>query len=97
MNIKDLDHVAHLARLAISAKEKQKLVKELTAVFSYIEQLQKIDTRDVPATAHVGGLHNVSRPDEAQPSSEALCTVLRDQFPEHSGAALSVPPIFERE
>ena len=97
MNTKDLDHVARLARLGVSDTEKKKLVKELTVVFSYIEQLQKFDTKNVMPTAHVGGLHNVSRSDEAVSTSKALRDELRAQFPDHSNSSLRVPPVFNRE
>ncbi len=94
MNTQDLDHVAHLARLGLSAGEKEKLVQELTNVFSYIEQLQTVNTKKTVPTAHIGGLQNVTRPDVARPTSENLRTTLRDQFPDHSGHALRVPAVF---
>ncbi len=63
----DIDHLANLAKLDISSKEKEKLAEQLEATVDYIEILQELDTEDIKPTAQVTGLENISDPDEAKP------------------------------
>jgi aspartyl-tRNA(Asn)/glutamyl-tRNA(Gln) amidotransferase subunit C len=56
-------HIAKLARLRLSDAEVEKFSKELTSILQYVEQLQKVDTRDVEPTAQVTGLTNRFRKD----------------------------------
>lgn len=56
--------VAKLANLDLTEAEIDKFTPQLDAIFGYIDQLAEVDTKDVPPTAQVTGLENVSRPDE---------------------------------
>jgi len=64
----DIKHVAHLARLALTAEEEQKFGAQLRDVLGYIEKLKEVDVSSVEPTAHAFPLVNVTRPDEIQPS-----------------------------
>ena len=57
-------HVANLARLKITDEEVVRYAGQLSSVLSYMEQLNELDTKDVPPTAHPLPLSNVLRPDE---------------------------------
>lgn len=57
-------HIAKLARLRLSEEEVDKFSQELTSILGYVEMLQEVDTKDVPATAQVTGQENVFRADE---------------------------------
>jgi aspartyl-tRNA(Asn)/glutamyl-tRNA(Gln) amidotransferase subunit C len=46
-------HVAHLALLRLSDAETDRLASELARIVQYVEQLDELDTKDVPPTAHV--------------------------------------------
>jgi aspartyl-tRNA(Asn)/glutamyl-tRNA(Gln) amidotransferase subunit C len=46
-------HVAKLASLSLSDEELDRFAGELTRILEYFEQLDQLDTRDVPPTAHV--------------------------------------------
>lgn len=59
-------HVAHLARLAITDEEAEKMTKELDAIIGYAELLNELDTDNVEPTTHVLDLKNVMREDEAR-------------------------------
>ena len=39
-----VEHVARLARLALSAEEKQRFTEQLNAILSYMEQLNEVAT-----------------------------------------------------
>jgi aspartyl-tRNA(Asn)/glutamyl-tRNA(Gln) amidotransferase subunit C len=61
-------HIALLARLDLSDEEVAQFSKELSAIVDYVDQLNELNTEDVPPTAHVLPIHNVLRDDEPQPS-----------------------------
>jgi aspartyl-tRNA(Asn)/glutamyl-tRNA(Gln) amidotransferase subunit C len=60
-------HIAKLARLTLSEEEVAKFALELTAIFGYVDMLQEVDTKNVPATAQVTGQTNSLREDEVRP------------------------------
>jgi aspartyl-tRNA(Asn)/glutamyl-tRNA(Gln) amidotransferase subunit C len=63
----DIDHVAKLARLALTAGEKAEYARQLGDVLHHIEQLAKVDVSNVEPTAHAFAVHNVWADDIAQP------------------------------
>jgi len=64
----DVEHVARLARLDLSAAEKERMRSELDGILAYIDKLRALDTRDVPPTSHAVPVTNVMRDDEERPS-----------------------------
>jgi len=70
ISVKDVEHVALLARLDLTEKEKLMYTEQLNAILGYMEKLQELDTKDVPPTAHVLPIHNVFRPDDVRPSMD---------------------------
>jgi aspartyl-tRNA(Asn)/glutamyl-tRNA(Gln) amidotransferase subunit C len=64
----DVKYVAHLARLALSPAEEEKIGGQLTHILGYIEKLNELDVSGVEPTAHAVPLINVTRPDEIRPS-----------------------------
>ena len=63
-----VEHVAQLARLALSTEEKRRLTEQLNAILSYMEQLNEVSTDGVEPTAHVLDLVNVLRDDTVHQS-----------------------------
>lgn len=68
ITIKDVEHVANLARLELSAEEKEVFTGQLNAILKYAEKLNELDTADVQPTTHVLPITNVMREDEKRPS-----------------------------
>ncbi len=64
----DVEHVAQLARLALSDDEVTRFTDELGAILEHAEDLAALDLHDVEPTAHPRPLTNVVRPDEVRPS-----------------------------
>ena len=64
----DVKYVAHLARLALTPEEEQKIGQQLGNVLGYIEKLKEVDVSSVEPTAHAFPMVNVTRPDETRPS-----------------------------
>ena len=63
----NIDHVAKLARLALTPEEKEKFAQQLGDVLHHIEALTKVDVSAVEPTAHAFPLFNVWQDDVAQP------------------------------
>jgi aspartyl-tRNA(Asn)/glutamyl-tRNA(Gln) amidotransferase subunit C len=66
----DVEHVATLARLALTDDEIEELAGELGAILDYAAEVSALDTADVPPTAHPLPLVNVLRPDQVHPGLE---------------------------
>lgn len=64
LTIKEVEHVALLARLELSEEEKLLYQKQLSSVLDYAKKLDDLDTKDIEPMAHVLPLHNVFRKDE---------------------------------
>lgn len=63
----NIDHVAKLARLALTPDEKAKFSQQLGDVLNHIEQLAKVDVSGIEPTAHGFDVFNVWQDDVAQP------------------------------
>lgn len=64
ISAQDVQHIAGLAKIAVSDEEAANLQAELTAILDYVAQLDKLDTSDIEPTYQVTGLVNVARDDE---------------------------------
>jgi aspartyl-tRNA(Asn)/glutamyl-tRNA(Gln) amidotransferase subunit C len=63
----DIDRIANLARLTLTADEKQRLGQQMSNIVEYINQLNGLDTSKVEPTSHVLPVQNVFRNDESEP------------------------------
>ena len=90
---KDVEHVARLARLALSDAERVRLREQLTAILGYIDKLKRRDVEGVEPTSHVVPLVNVMREDEVEaclPREEMMANA-----PDPAGDFFRVPRIIE--
>lgn len=63
ITLKDVEHIAALARLELSQEEKELYRGQLWKIFHWMEKLDELDTSGVEPTAHVLGMENVTRED----------------------------------
>ena len=92
MNI-DVDHVARLARLALTPEEKARIGEQLAKILTYIDTLNRLDTEGVEPTTHAVPVVNVMRDDEVGPClppDEALANA-----PDRVDGCFRVPRIIE--
>jgi aspartyl-tRNA(Asn)/glutamyl-tRNA(Gln) amidotransferase subunit C len=61
-------HIAHLARVALSAEEVAKFQEQLSEILAHFETLKALDTEHVEPTSHPLPLESVMRADEVRPS-----------------------------
>jgi aspartyl-tRNA(Asn)/glutamyl-tRNA(Gln) amidotransferase subunit C len=64
----DVEHVARLARLALTDDEIERLTGDLAAVLAHAADVASLDLDGVPPTAHPLPLRNVLRADVVRPS-----------------------------
>jgi aspartyl-tRNA(Asn)/glutamyl-tRNA(Gln) amidotransferase subunit C len=63
----DVRYVAKLARLRLEPDEAERMTGELVKILAHIDKMSELDTADVPPTAHVLDVTNVTRPDRPRP------------------------------
>ena len=79
---KQVEHVAMLARLALSDEEIQTMQTQLSQILEHFQVLEALDTRDVEPTAQVIPLPNTMREDrveESLPAAEVLANAPRTE------------------
>jgi aspartyl-tRNA(Asn)/glutamyl-tRNA(Gln) amidotransferase subunit C len=92
----DLDQVrkvAKLARLEASDADLARVQQQLSAIFDYVDQVQKLNTEGVEELAHPLPVRNVFRDDVPAPSlpvDEALRNA-----PLRAGNYFGVPAVFD--
>ena len=93
ISLDEVEHVARLARLELSAEEKERMRSQLDAILGYVEKLREVDIAGVEPTTHVVPLVNVMREDEMRPSYPAEAMLAN--APDPDGEHVRVPKILE--
>jgi len=89
----NIDHIANLARIALTPEEKAKFATQLGDVLSYIEQLKKVDVSGVEPTAHAFPVYNVWADDVAQPGLSVEAAL--QNAPAQRNNMIAVPKVVE--
>ncbi len=92
LTLKEVEHIARLARLELSAAEKRTYQEQLSAVLEYIARLQEVDTSGIPPTSGVQPSQSPLRPDTVERglSRQALLA----NAPEVYAGQFRIPPVF---
>ena len=93
ISMQEVEHVAKLARLELSAQEMERLVDQLSNILTYVEKLNELDTKGVEPTSHVLDIRNVMRADAASPSLSQERAL--SNAPEKAAGHYKVPKIIE--
>ncbi|MEO7000474.1 MAG: Asp-tRNA(Asn)/Glu-tRNA(Gln) amidotransferase subunit GatC [Ktedonobacterales bacterium] len=88
-----VDHVALLARLALTEKEREQLRDQLSGILEHINLMSEADTSQVPATAHVLPLRNVMAEDQPRPSVDP--DLLLENAPSREGDFIRVRAVLD--
>ncbi len=93
---KEVEHIAGLARIKLTEKEKDKMTKELGAILGYIDKLKEVNTEGVEPIAHITGLTDIFRKDDnpREPDSENIKRLM-GQAPSEKGGYVKVKSVFE--
>jgi aspartyl-tRNA(Asn)/glutamyl-tRNA(Gln) amidotransferase subunit C len=93
LTIEEVQHIARLARLQLTAQQQDLYREQLSAILDYIARLRELDTTDVPPTAG-GGLSQMPlRADEARPGLPTAR--LLENAPDTEDDQFKIPPVFE--
>lgn len=68
VTIKDVEHIAKLAKLEFSDEEKEKLTHQMNEILQHMEKLNELDTSTVEPLSQVIKTENVFREDIVKPS-----------------------------
>ena len=97
ISIKDVEHVAKLARLEFTKAEKEKFTHQLNEILMYVQKLNELDTTNVEPLSHVitstpatGGMmrEDVTKP--SLPQEEVL-----KNAPDKSEKFFKVPKVID--
>ena len=89
----ELRHLAELARIELDPKEEEKLLKDLGSILNYFQELQKLDTANVPPMTGGTDLRNIFREDTECENTNQGAGV--EAFPQNESGFLKVPPVFD--
>jgi aspartyl-tRNA(Asn)/glutamyl-tRNA(Gln) amidotransferase subunit C len=90
----DVEHVARLARLSLSAEELERFRRQLGLILEHAEKVGEVAAEEVEPTSHPVPRSNVFRSDEPRPSpshEDAL-----GGAPETEAGRIKVPRIVEQ-
>jgi aspartyl-tRNA(Asn)/glutamyl-tRNA(Gln) amidotransferase subunit C len=107
---KDVDYVAGLANLDLTAEERGRMLRDLNSILDYIGTLNELDTSDVQPMAQVSDRYGV---DESKQGSERFAYANREDIleglrkslphevalqnaPDSDGVFFEVPKVIER-
>ena len=90
-----VDHVALLARLALTDEERERLREQLSVILEHINVMSEADTSSVPATAHILPVENIMRADAPRPFGRS--DELVERAPAHEDMYIRVRAVLETE
>ncbi|OGN02691.1 MAG: asparaginyl/glutamyl-tRNA amidotransferase subunit C [Candidatus Yanofskybacteria bacterium RIFCSPHIGHO2_01_FULL_43_42] len=61
---KEVEHIAQLARIKLTEKEKDKFKRELSSILDFVKKLNELDTEGVEPLYQTTGIINALRSDE---------------------------------
>jgi aspartyl-tRNA(Asn)/glutamyl-tRNA(Gln) amidotransferase subunit C len=88
-----VDKIAHLARLEVSAEEKEQLMADMSRILTFMDKLNEVDTSNVEPLVYMTEEVNVFRKDEVKElitHEEAL-----ENAPERDENYFLVPKVIE--
>jgi aspartyl-tRNA(Asn)/glutamyl-tRNA(Gln) amidotransferase subunit C len=89
----DVEHVARLARLALTEEEIERFTGQLAVILEHAADVAALDLADIAPTAHPLPLVNVLRADEVRPSIDR--DEVLSQAPARENDRFRVPRIMD--
>ena len=88
---KEVEHVAHLARLHLDGEELDLMTEQLDMILSYVAKLEELDTEGVVPTTHAFSITNAFREDIVEPSLDQEKALANG--PDRDGDSFVVPRV----
>jgi len=93
INKSQVEKIAKLSRLKLTAQEVQEFTGQLSAIIDYVEKMNELDTANVEPLAHCLPIHNVFRSDE--PKGSLGTEIALSNAPQTDGDFFKVPKILD--
>ncbi len=95
ITVKDVEHVAALARLNLSDQEKKMYTGQFNVILEHINRLNELDLEGVEPTTYVQPMQNVFRSDRQISSEKDLLQEILQEAPDRENGLFKVPPVME--
>lgn len=92
---RDVEHVAHLARLGLTEAELDRIQGQLNHILEQYEKLAELDTEAIPPTAQTIEVENILRDDVVTPSLPAEAVLANAETT--AGGYIVVPAVLSDE
>lgn len=89
----EVEHIAKLARIRVSEKEKEMYAGQLAKILDYVDELKEVNTAETKPTHHVIDAANISRSDRVKKSNKQ--EKILSQAPQREGDFWRVKAILE--
>ena len=89
----EVEHTAHLARLELSAEERDAMTRDLDRILDYVAALQALDTEGIEPTSHPVPVPTPLRADVAAAPIDPGLAV--SNAPQAEGTAFVVPKVID--
>ena len=93
LTLEEVEHIALLARLDLSAEEKQRYQQQLSDILDHVAQLQKLDTGEIVSSS--SGLPRGAMLREDIPIKGLSTDQALENAPDAEDNQFKVPPVFE--
>ncbi len=93
LSVEQVEHVAQLARLALTDDERTALSHQLSAILDAVDELAQVDTTGVPPTSVMGTLSPHERDDVVQ--GELGVEAALKNGPQVVGSSFAIPRVIE--
>jgi aspartyl-tRNA(Asn)/glutamyl-tRNA(Gln) amidotransferase subunit C len=89
----EVEKIAHLARIAVSEKDKAALAKDLSGILGFVEQMNAVDTGNIVPMAHPLHMAQRLRNDEVTENDQR--ELFQSVAPETENGLYLVPKVIE--
>jgi aspartyl-tRNA(Asn)/glutamyl-tRNA(Gln) amidotransferase subunit C len=96
ITLKELEHLATLARIKLTEDDKKSLIKEFDSILNYVDQLKKVEVK-MDAEGRVGAVKNIMRTDTVMNTSAEDRERLLNEAPDREGDFIAVKKIIAQE
>ncbi len=93
LSLTEVEHIANLARLDLTAEEKEQYRQQLSAILEHVARLQELDTEGIPPTSSV--LPGAVRLRNDEPGLSLPVDDVLANAPDQKKAQFRVPPVLE--
>lgn len=94
LNVKEIKHVASLARIGVTEEDIEKYQKDLSSILDYFKELEEINTDAVEEIGHITGSFNNMKDDKVVETSEKERDDIMKNAPDERDGQFKVKAVF---